>query len=231
MFFETHGVSMLSKKKPTADQPILALVHYICCFVIMATAAWHNLVTLPLYAGLLGVALSCYVREFLKTRHADMSCRYAMSNDSAEQSAGLRHIKAFGWQTQALQKSNDLLLDSQRQLQRMLAIHQWLYLIIDGATSLAMIGIVLLATFANPGTPVAGVGVSIVVIMLCSDSAGGFIEHCAGLGTCLGALEKLQNLMANAPQERQGLPADTNVAKEWPHQGRVVFREVTARYK
>ena len=133
-------------------------------------------------------------------------------------------MRAFGFQ-HALQKQHRAQLDrSQRPFYLLFAVQRWLTLVLD----LVVAGVaVLLAALvvALRGKLSAGyVGVALLNVILFSQSIKMFVSFWTQLETHIGSVARIKTFTKEAV--REGLEAGN-----WPADGRIEFRGVSAGYR
>ncbi len=82
---------------------------------------------------------------------------------------------------------------------------------------------------SNNGTQ-GSIGLAMLNLMGFNQSLSMLINSWTGLETSLGAIARLKNFLAETTAEDQD-GEDESTPIEWPQQGSVRFKEVTAKYK
>ena len=146
----------------------------------------------------------------------------------AETLDGLLHIRAFGWEHQAISKGYHLLDASQKPLCFMLTSQCWVNLAVD-LIVLSMVMIILpFALDRQVSRTATGVALSLFTLFHLGHALGGTITYQIAVEDCLLALGRIRKLIRTAPQER---PGHGDVPLTWPENGHIEMYNVNARYE
>lgn len=158
----------------------------------------------------------------------DVERKESLQTYLTESSNGLLHIRAFGWEYEALAEGYRLLDASQKPFYFILTTQCWFGLVMD-LVILCMAIIVLPGVFDREiSTTATGVALTLITLINLSDGLSGLLENWTAVETRLLALGRIRNLTRAVPQEQ---PRDGEVPPNWPQHGCLDMDNVVARYE
>ena len=98
---------------------------------IIASGAKYAAAIIPFFAIALYLLQKYYLRTSRQMRYLDLEAKAPLYTQFSEMTAGLQHIRAFGWQSDTLTHSLKLLDYSQRPYYYLYCIQRWLTLVLD----------------------------------------------------------------------------------------------------
>jgi len=143
---------------------------------------------------------------------------------------GLATIRAFGWQSAKEQKYQALVDDSQRAVYLMYMIQRWLNFALDVILAALATLLVTFATQFSSTTTGATFGVGWLSILGFSQNLSQFTFFYTELENFLGATTRLREYVEDVEQEDRTVDKIAP-ANDWPRQGKLEFRNVSAAYK
>ncbi|GJN76685.1 hypothetical protein PLIIFM63780_000171 [Purpureocillium lilacinum] len=213
MFFAQHAFSLL------AD------------IGIIASGAAYTVAVMPFIAAALYFLQMYYLRTSRQMRHLDLEAKSPLYTQFTETAAGLQHIRAFGWQDDAMQRGLASLDHSQKPYYYMFCIQRWLMLVLD---MLVMAIAVVLVTFALNFTHTSSqsaIGLALLNVITFGENLATLLDSWISLETSLGAIARLRSFTNETPVETDPAPVlDAALPKNWPDRGRIDFQDVTAKY-
>lgn len=170
-----------------------------------------------------------YLRTSRQIRHLDLEAQSPLYTQFTENAAGLRHIRAFGWEAKKLKKSLQLLDASQKPSYYMFSVQRWLTLVMDSTTFLTAVVVVTIAVCVQSATSPTGVALSLVGLISFSSSLSAVVQDWTSLETSVAALERLNHFSKTTPIEED--PEDpVELPAVWPERGQVSLQNVIAKY-
>ncbi|KJZ73712.1 hypothetical protein HIM_06830 [Hirsutella minnesotensis 3608] len=157
---------------------------------IIASGAKSAAIIIPFLAVVLYYLQKFYLRTSRKIRYLDLEAKSPLYTQFIETAAGLQHIRAFGWQSQEIARSLELLDYSQKPYYYMFCIQRWLELILD--LCILVIAVVLVSFALTTGSSQAAIGLALVNIMTLSEALSQLIKSWIDLETSLGAIARLR---------------------------------------
>ena len=143
---------------------------------------------------------------------------------------GLSTIRAFGWEPDLLDLNLELLDHSQRPFYLLFCIQQWLALVLGLLSAgLAVILVALVVTLRSISTP-GFTGLALLNMMTFNQSLMAMVVYWTKVEICLGAVARIRNFELDVKTEN--LPDENdNPPDDWPRNGDIEFRNVSASYK
>ena len=198
--------------------------------ILIAVAAPFAAISFPVVGGTVFFVQRFYLRTSRQLRFLDLEAKSPLYTQFNEMLEGLATIRAFGWQTFLEDKARDLLDHSQRPFYLLFAVQRWLTLVLDLIVAgVAVILIVLVV--ALKGKLSAGyVGVALVNVISFSQSIKLLINWWTQLETHIGSVARIKTFTTDAISE--DLEDEDQVPPpNWPSEGRIEFKDVTACYR
>ncbi|GJN69634.1 hypothetical protein PLICBS_003684 [Purpureocillium lilacinum] len=198
---------------------------------IIASGAAYTVAVMPFIAAALYFLQMYYLRTSRQMRHLDLEAKSPLYTQFTETAAGLQHIRAFGWQDDAMQRGLASLDHSQKPYYYMFCIQRWLMLVLD---MLVMAIAVVLVTFALNFTHTSSqsaIGLALLNVITFGENLATLLDSWISLETSLGAIARLRSFTNETPVETDPAPVlDAALLKNWPDRGRIDFQDVTAKY-
>ena len=158
------------------------------------------------------------------------SCGITRIQTNIMQLEGISHIRALGWQSQAIDQNIKSLDISQGPNYIMQAIQQWLTLVLDLLVAGLAVLVVSLAIAFKSSTSAGQIGIALTVILTISQSLVWLLMSWTQLETSLGAISRIKTLEETLlPEDKDG--EDFVPSPGWPDRGAVEFKDVVAAYK
>lgn len=206
---------------------------YMMFHIILQTAAivpetTHMITIVPSITLSIGVVLSCYLRASRQLHHMDKETKTPLYNHFTETARGLRHIRALGWASFNFNSGLALLDASQRPFYIVRCMKRWLGLMLDLLTCGVSVSLTSLSLNHRDTIPIAGVGLSYLILITFGIALEYFVDSCENLDNTVHDLSRLQAFINRTPTEPDLGAVD--LPPNWPNQGRVEMRNVTARY-
>lgn len=173
-----------------------------------------------------------YLRTSRQMRYIDLEAKTPLYTQFSEISAGLMHIRSFGWDSQCLSRSRQLLDDSQKPFYYMFCIQRWLGLV----SELCVLGVatilVSVALCFRGTTSQNAMGLSLLTLIQFGDSILTLLNTWIDTETSLGAIARIKSFAETTPSEDVD---DGDGGAELPagylEQGAIKMVGVTATYK
>lgn len=162
-------------------------------------------------------------------RYIDLEAKTPLYTQFSEISAGLMHIRSFGWHTQTMSQSLKLLDYSQQPFYYMFCIQRWLALVAE----LCVLGVatilVSVALCYRNTTSQNALGLSLLTLIQFGDSIIGLLNTWIATETSLGAVARIRSFAENTPVEEDYSSAE--LPPGCLKRGAIEMVGVTARYK
>lgn len=164
-------------------------------------------------------------------RRLNLESKTPLYTQFTEITAGLAHIRSFGWHIQCLSQSLQLLDYSQKPFYYMFCIQRWLGLVSD----LCVLGVatilVSVALCVQSTTSQNAIGLALLTVIQFGDSIITLINTWINMETSLGAIARIRSFAQDTPSEEDHSGAGTALPSSCLKRGSVEMFEVTATYK
>lgn len=164
-------------------------------------------------------------------RHLELGAKTPLYTHFTETATGLRHIKAFGWQTRAFEQVLELLDHSQKPFYHSFSLLQWLALVLDIKTLVMGTTIVSLAVCLRHTTTGAAFGLSLVGLVSMTIECSVVVVNWTEFEQSMGSMARIRNFLTDTPLEKDKASSNVTLPKNWPAQGRVELQNVTSKYR
>lgn len=168
-----------------------------------------------------------YLRTARQLRLLELESSSAILTHFSETSAGIHHIRSFGWQQQFADKLYDVLRLSQKPYYLLFCCRRWLTVSLDYTSAGAAVALVAFSVTLSHVTSGAAVGLALLSLIGFSDVASSLIRAWTNLETSLGSVLRIKDFCLTTPQESDAVAA---VPVNWPSAGRLDFKDVSAIY-
>ena len=198
--------------------------------VLIAVASTYAAIAFPIFLLILYFIQSYYLRTSRQLRFLDIEAKSPLYSQFVECLSGLITVRAFGYQSSLLKQNKTLLDRSQRPFYLLFAVQRWLTVVLDLlvaviATMLAVLVVKMRGTM-NSGF----VGIALLNVILFSQSIKLLVTYWTMLETHIGSIARIKNFTSDTTSEH--LEGEDVVPKpDWPENGQIEFRNVSAAYK
>lgn len=197
---------------------------------VLVSGVTYAAAVIPFLVGTLYIVQRYYLRTSRQIRHLDLEAKTPLYTLFTETSAGLEHIRCFGWQEKFIARNAKLLRSSQKPLYHMFALQRWLGLVMDMlALGLALTVVSLVIKLRRIATP-AGFGLTFLNIITIGAAMTSLVKRWTEMETSLGAIERLRSFIKKTPVEKDKT-AFAPVPESWPQRGHIVMDDVSVKYQ
>lgn len=119
--------------------------------------------------------------------------------------------------------------DSQKPFYIMYSLQKWLGFVLDFMASTVSIALVAIAVHLPTSFTQAGLGVAFLQLIRTGTTMNRLISTWTTMEVSLGSLLRIHLFNIETPVERE--ESFVKLDPEWPHDGKIEFEGVTARYK
>lgn len=225
----SQDMTLLSRNLPAA---LLRTIHcgtnaMIQIGIILAGASYLA-GTLPIILIALFFIQRYYLRTSRQVRLLDLEAKAPLHTYLEETATGLTHIQAFRWQDRNIQRGILLLEESQKPFYVFLAVQQWLGMVLGLLAAALGTSLVALALFIDQSSSSSAIGLSFMGLIYLNIALQNTLVAWTELETSSGALARLSLFEEGTPQEAQRITGE--LPRNWPSQGQVEMRNVSASY-
>jgi ABC-type multidrug transport system fused ATPase/permease subunit len=206
-----------------------ALFQFFAQLALVAIGSSYIAIMCPVMILAVYLLQNFYLRTSRQLRFLDLECQSPLYTHVAETLEGLSTIRVFGWQ-EAFMKSNIERLDtSQRPYYLLYCIQRWLVLVLQLFIAVMAVTVMALATNLTSTTSSGRLGVSLSQIVTFNSSLGSLLTFWTMMETSLGAIARLKGFQEGTKSEDK--PEETfNPSEDWPNDGAIQFKNVSASY-
>ncbi|KAJ5094458.1 P-loop containing nucleoside triphosphate hydrolase protein [Penicillium angulare] len=199
--------------------------------LLLFMAQAYFLLTLPFLIIIVYVIQKIYLFTSRQLRWLSMEANSLPNTNFLETVHGITTIRAFGWENEYALDNSKAIDTSQVPSYTLLAIEQWLTLVLDLiVAAVAVFNVVLIVTQSDNGSISAGqVGIIMNVILSVNIVLFVAVQSWANFDASLGVISRIKGFSSTVlpePQSEETIsPSDS-----WPAKGAVEFENVVADY-
>lgn len=196
---------------------------------IVLVASKYIAILVPFIMAILFYLQRFYLRTSRQLRHLDLEAQAPLVTSLRESAEGLVYIRGFGWQSHDIHHKMRLLDESQKPIYLLYCAQTLLGLVLD--LLVAVLATVLVAVILHMKSGPSGnsTGLSLLALIFLGSYFNAVIESWTQLETSIGSLARLRSFIENTPKETD--EGTTKPPPDWPAQGKVVIRDLKARYR
>jgi ABC-type multidrug transport system fused ATPase/permease subunit len=142
---------------------------------------------------------------------------------------GLLTIRAFGWEAQSTASLYKVLNDSQRPYYLLYSLQAWLVVVLGLITAILAVIIVSVTTTLREDIGPGYIGVSLTNILTFSTTIRALITAWVGLEISIGAITRIRHF-TNVTRLEHPVQVSPEPEGDWPSQGKIEYRDVSASY-
>ena len=161
---------------------------------------------------------------------AQTAANVSFSTQFLETLDGLTSIRAFSWNEKFLQRSYELVDNSQKPFYLMSMIQIWLALVLDLIVTVMAILVVGIAVALRDTISPGFTGVSLTQIISLTSNLTTMVLFWASLETSLTAVARIRDFSEATEKESSCESGNSAVPSDWPASGKVDIRNVSASY-
>ncbi|EFZ03270.2 ABC transporter, transmembrane domain, type 1 [Metarhizium robertsii ARSEF 23] len=226
----SQDMSLISQDLPLAFFRLLYSFFLLITDIgIIAAGATYISVIIPFILMCVYIIQYFYLRTSRQMRYIDLEAKTPLYTQFSEISAGLMHIRSFGWDSQCLSRSRQLLDDSQKPFYYMFCIQRWLGLV----SELCVLGVatilVSVALCFRGTTSQNAMGLSLLTLIQFGDSILTLLNTWIDTETSLGAIARIKSFAETTPSEDDG-GGSAELPAGYLEQGAIKMVGVTATY-
>ncbi|KAL4785998.1 putative ABC multidrug transporter [Aspergillus varians] len=194
---------------------------------VMLTSSAYLGVSYPVLGGLLYIVQKFYLRTSRQLRLLDLEAKSPLYTHFLDTLRGIATLRSFGFLTDDIHKNARLVDSSQRAAYLLTMIQEWLNLVLNLVVMVIAAAVTTLAVCMHSNSAFAGA--SLYSLMSFGDSLSGIVISYTRLETSIGAIARLKAFSETvAPEDLE--EEDIVPDEEWPAQGMVELKGVSARY-
>ncbi|KAL4874710.1 P-loop containing nucleoside triphosphate hydrolase protein [Aspergillus karnatakaensis] len=174
-----------------------------------------------------------YLPTSRQLRVLEIEAKAPLFSNFIETLNGLATIRALGWTADYARRNLDAIRVAQQPFYLLFSAQNWLNLILDLITAGLAVTIMCVGV-ATRSASNASIGLALFSASNVGVSAKQLIQHWTKLETSMAAVERVRFFTDTTPSEENsemsGVVTDTQDRNKWHGEGRISFRNVSARY-
>ena len=197
---------------------------------LIAVASPFAAISFPLVIVALYLIQRFYLHTSRQLRFLDLEAKSPLYTQFSEMLSGLATVRAFGWQSFLEEKARALLDRSQRPFYLLFAAQRWLTLVLDLVVAAVAVILIILVVALRGKLSAGYVGVALLNVILFSQTVKLLISFWTQLETHIGSVARIKTFTTDAITENL-VGEDQTPPPNWPHEGKIEFRDITACYR
>jgi ATP-binding cassette subfamily C (CFTR/MRP) protein 1 len=226
----SQDIGILDKSLPLALCITLGdLFTAVAQAILIATASAYIAIGFPFLILVVYYLQRGYLRTSRQLRFFDLEEKAPLYTQFLETLDGLATIRAFGWGEHAIRKNHQLVDHAQKPFYLLLMAQQWLTLVLDLIVAALALFVVGLAVRLRDSVSVGLTGVSLIQLILFSETLKIVIQFWTLLETSIGAVTRIKQFREDNPSENSFDEPRLSPPNS-PATGKVRFDGVSASY-
>ncbi|KAJ3496168.1 hypothetical protein NLG97_g2855 [Lecanicillium saksenae] len=222
----SQSISHFTGSLPTSS---LKIIYYstslmLQCAVLLSITSYMS--------ALLLILILCIIRTYVRTscelRHIKAKEMAPLHIFFQETAAGTVHSRALSWQSHHLEHGFCLVDRQQKAFFYSIYIETWLQGMSSAITCAVTLAIAAEALFGEISSTTATIGLSLHQATLLGEAICDTAQSWGIFDDTWAVISDLFVFIKSVPQERE--PVNADIPENWPSEGKIEFREVTARY-
>ncbi|UKZ81661.1 hypothetical protein TrVFT333_009433 [Trichoderma virens FT-333] len=194
---------------------------------VMLTSSRYLAIGFPFIIALLYIVQRFYLRTSRQLRLLDLEAKSPMYTHFLDTVRGIATLRAFGFISNDIYKSSQLLTSSQRPSYLLLMIQEWLNIVLNVVVMLLAVVLTTLAVRLHSSSAFAGA--ALYSLLSFGENLAGIVLFWTSLETSLGAIARLKTF--NDTVKSEDRDTETIIPPEqWPQRGMVELKGVSATY-
>ncbi|KAK1450990.1 ABC transporter [Colletotrichum cuscutae] len=227
----SQDLQLIDMELPAAALGLAVGVAFgVARFIVMSVSSRYMAAILPFLIPTFYAIQHFYLRTSRQMRLLDIEHKAPLYSQLIETLEGLATIRAFRWEDNFEKVNLRRLDDSQRPKYLLVCLQSWLTFSVDMViAAIAVVLIVLVTTLREQIGP-GFIGVALTNVLAFSGCVKAIITSWVMLEVSLGAVARVRNFSLTTASEDDSRVQLAEPEGEWPSQGAVELRKVTASY-
>ncbi|KAH7413379.1 ABC transporter family protein [Cadophora sp. MPI-SDFR-AT-0126] len=226
----SQDMSLVDLQLPIATSTVLgSLFGCIAQIALISTGSSYMALTIPFTLLAIYGIQNVYLKTSRQLRYLDLENKSPLFTHFMETLDGLATLRAFGWETKAMQTFDRHLDHSQRPYYMLLCIQRWLNLVLDLLVTALAVIVIALAVNLKSTTAAGLLGLSLNNILGFNKSLSTLVTSWTSLETSLGAVARVKTFAETTESEEKSDESYEPPAG-WPSSGSIEIDHVSATY-
>lgn len=197
--------------------------------VLIAAGAQYAGLMIPVILVIIYYLQLFYLQSSRQMRMLDLESQTPLYTKISESTAGLEHIRAFGWEDEILDKVYEHSDNAAKPFYYLYTIQRWLMLVLNGLGFVMAVVLVAISLSFTQTTTGPSLGLALIGASEYGACVEALVMYWTGLETSLGAVRRIKAFVEDTPTEVDK-PTARPPAANWPSRGRVVLTDVSCAY-
>ncbi|KAI6869239.1 P-loop containing nucleoside triphosphate hydrolase protein [Hortaea werneckii] len=206
-----------------------AFTSFLMQMIIIGVTARITAIFIPICMACVYFTQRLYLKTSRRLRLLDIEAKAPLLAYHIETLSGLPTIRAFGFEQEAMKRTNRLLEASQQPFYLLLCVQRWLGFVLDSIIACLVILIVVFALKVGSSASAGLTGAALVTVIACNQTLANLVESWTMMETCLGAVQRIKEFSDQKPSQPENNELEMPV-EGWPDQGCVEFNNYSGSY-
>lgn len=211
------------------DETVMNFLGVIVSAVLVFTGSGYVAAAIPVCVVLISLIQTFYLRTSRQLRLLDIETKAPLFSHFIETLGGVSCIRAYGWSSEYMERSYEVLDASQKPYYLLWCIQRWLTIVLDLLAGAIAVMLVAFATQVRNGST-GFLGVALFNVINFSGVLQAFVTQWTQLETALGAISRVKAFVEDTAPESSGSEVE-NLPDNWPSAGVIVFENISASYE
>lgn len=208
-----------------------ALSFGIAQCILIAVSSKYMAIVLPFLVLLFYAIQHFYLRTSRQMRLLDIEYKAPLYSQLIETLNGLPTIRAFHWEEESEKNNFSILDDSQRPSYLLYCLQRWLTFAVDMIIALLALILIVITTTIREQIGPGYMGIALSNILAFSATMKATITSWVSLEVSLGAVARIKNFVSEVtPEDDSEGNVPETLDRDWPTQGAIELRDVSASY-
>ncbi|KXH25809.1 ABC transporter [Colletotrichum simmondsii] len=227
----SQDLQLIDMELPAAALGLAVGVAFgVARFIVMSVSSRYMAAILPFLIPTFYALQHFYLRTSRQMRLLDIEHKAPLYSQLIETLEGLATIRAFRWEDNFEKVNLRRLDDSQRPKYLLACLQSWLTFSVDMVIAVIAVVLIVLVTTLREQIGPGFIGVALTNVLAFSGCVKAIITSWVMLEVSLGAVARVRNFSLTTASEDDSRANLAEPEGEWPSQGAVELRKVTASY-
>lgn len=170
-----------------------------------------------------------YLKTSRQVRLLEIEAKTPLYTHFIESVDGAATIRAYGWQSQYLERNHKFIDQAQRPAYLQHCIQSWLGFMLDMIVTMIAAVLVTVVIIWKHKFSAGNIGVSLVAIMTFSSVLMRLIKTWTMMESSIGAVARVKQFVTETESE-ESAHSESSVAEDWPAHGNIELQDLVAAH-
>ncbi|KAF4311832.1 Metal resistance protein YCF1-like protein 2 [Botryosphaeria dothidea] len=228
----SQDLALIDMELPSAALGVTTALSFgIAQCILIAVSSKYMAIVLPFLVLLFYAIQHFYLRTSRQMRLLDIEYKAPLYSQLIETLNGLPTIRAFHWEEESEKNNFSILDDSQRPSYLLYCLQRWLTFAVDMIIALLALILIVITTTIREQIGPGYMGIALSNILAFSATMKATITSWVSLEVSLGAVARIKNFVSEVtPEDDSEGNVPETLDRDWPTQGAIELRDVSASY-